>query len=78
MKFKLAYKKMQDSASNVSDALDSMCETREKFQRVTQEMVKELWSFDRSKTEIFKSTLMSVIETHVEFEAQVQTYFEEC
>ena len=31
MKFKLAYKKMQDRSNHVSDSLDSMCETREKF-----------------------------------------------
>lgn len=31
MKFKLAYKEMQDCSSKVSDALDRMCETREHF-----------------------------------------------
>lgn len=31
MKFKLAYKHMQDCAAKVSDALDSMCESRENY-----------------------------------------------
>eukprot|EP00347_Sterkiella_histriomuscorum_P009530 403340855 len=78
MKFKLSYKKMQDTASQVSDALDSLCETRDKFQNQTQEMIRELWSLDRNKTEIFKSTIMSVVDTYHEFESQIQTYFEEC
>jgi hypothetical protein len=35
MKFKLAYKQMQDCAAKVSDALDNMCETRENFEQET-------------------------------------------
>ena len=33
---------MQDCASKVSDALDSMCEAREKFNAQSKEMVKEI------------------------------------
>lgn len=35
MKFKLAYKNMQDWASKVSDSLDSMFEAREYFKEET-------------------------------------------
>ena len=62
----------------MSDALDSLCETREKFQEETQSMISELWSLDRNKKEIFKSSLMSIIDTYHEFECQIQLYFDEC
>ena len=69
---------MQDCASKVSDALDSMCEAREKFNAQSKEMVKEIQGLERNKLEIFKSTLMSVVDTHYEFEVQIQSFFEEC
>lgn len=78
MKFKLAYKEMQDCSSKVSDALDVMCETREHFQNETTRMVNEIKRFDRNKIEIFKSTLMSVVDTHHEFECSIQSMFVEC
>jgi hypothetical protein len=59
---------MEDNASKVSDAVDSMCETREKFQKEIQGMLLELKALDRNKIEIFKSTLMSVVDTHFDFE----------
>lgn len=71
MKFKLAYKEMQDCSSKVSDSLDRMCETRENFKSETDRMVNEIKTFDRNKVEIFKSTLMSVVDTHHEFECSI-------
>lgn len=41
-------------------------------------MIIELRALDRNKVEIFKSTLMSVVDTHFDFEFQIQTFFDEC
>jgi len=78
MNFKLAYKEMQDQAAMLSDALDSMKETREEFARETQGMLKELQRLSFVKLERFKATLMSAAEVHFDFEVDLTSIFDEC
>mmetsp|Transcript_32246 Transcript_32246/g.31548 ORF Transcript_32246/g.31548 Transcript_32246/m.31548 type:complete len:164 (+) Transcript_32246:1317-1808(+) len=78
MKYKLAYKKLEDWVSKVSDSSDSMFEARESFNVETLKMIDEMKGMDRNKVEVFKSSLMSFIENQKEFEVQIQLLIDEC
>jgi hypothetical protein len=41
-------------------------------------MLEEMRAMDGTKVEIFKSSIMSVVETQFEFEIQVQMFIDEC